>query len=108
MEHAVDLSSIRNLDILSSVRSDEVCFVIEPSTRLNAARLSSLFTLNGVESRVLGQGTGTIRDAHGERPHIRGLLVLAVMPQSVNRLSLLVRLFGAIAIPVRSKKIASK
>ena len=74
--------------------------VVVPSPQLKAGRIALLLQQNGLRLRILGHGTGKVRDRLGVERRVLGLLVLVADSRDVRRVELYTRLFGAAAVRV--------
>ncbi len=92
--------SLLSSGILESTSSLESCVVIIPSSRLKSGQIALLLKANGVEFRVLGHGSGKVKDIKGNRRRVRGLLILAVPNRSVKLVKLYTGLYGANSVTV--------
>jgi hypothetical protein len=80
--------------IVSECREDEECIAIVPSERVGAGAFLSVLGRNGIGTRALGIGTGTVLDAAGSHLRVPGVVVVAIARTDEKRVRTHARMCG--------------
>jgi len=78
--------------IVGECAESEECLAVVPSARLDAQDFLAVLAQNGVQTRLLGMGTGMVKDATGCDYRVPGVVLVAIEQADEGRVRIHARM----------------